>query len=227
MLDACTARCRERIADLAASSLACAREEDDLVRLLAEVWSVVGEELARRRSADAPRPACGAGCATCCRVNVGTLAIEGAVVAAFLRGSVPSRAIRAKAAALHAFHDRVRWLEDRERVSERLACPLLEADLRCAIHPARPLACRSVSSLDPAECAAALRGGDDDDGPALVRMDLAQRALHDEARAALGAALAARGLDARQRDVSGMTAAFLADPGLVEAFLAGERVPID
>jgi hypothetical protein len=27
--------------------------------------------------------------------------------------------------------------------------------------------------------------------------------------------------------VSGMTAAFLADPGLVEAFLAGERVPID
>lgn len=226
MLDACTALCRQRIADLAASSLASAREEADLVRLLAAVWSIVGEELARRRSADAPPPACAAGCASCCRVNVGTLAIEGAVVAAFLRGSVPSRALRAKAAALHAFHDRVRWLEDRERVSERLACPLLATDLRCAIHPARPLACRSVSSLDPAECAAALRG-DDDDGPALVRMDLAQRALHDEARAALGAALASRGLDARQRDVSGMTAAFLPDPGLVEAFLAGERVPID
>jgi Fe-S-cluster containining protein len=226
MLDACTARCRDRIADLAESSLASARQEDDLVRLLEAVWTIVGEELARVRSTDAPPPACGPGCASCCRVNVGTLAIEGAVAAAFLRRGAPPRAHGPRAAALHAFHDRVRWLEDRERAACALACPLLDADLRCGIHPARPLACRSVSSLDPAECRAALDGGDDD-GPALVRMDLAQRALHDEARAALGAALAARGLDARHRDVSGMTGSFLADPGLVEAFLAGERVPLD
>jgi Fe-S-cluster containining protein len=227
MLDACAVRCRDRIADLAGSSLASARTEGDLVRLLEAVWAVVGEELARVRPADAPAPACGPGCASCCRVNVGTLAFEGAVAAAFLRRGAPPRAHEARAATLHAFHDRVRWLEDRERATCALACPLLDAHLRCGIHAARPLACRSVSSLDAAECRAALAGGDEEDGPALVRMDLAQRALHDEARAALGAALAARGLDARHRDVSGMTAAFLADPQLVEAFLAGERVPIE
>lgn len=226
MRSACTARCWERVAERAASSLPAARDEGDLVRLIEEVWSIVGEELLRLRAADAPPAACGPGCASCCRVNVGTLALEGAVAAAFLRRATSPRAVLRRAAALHAFHERVRWLEDRERVAEGLACPLLDAERRCAIHPARPLACRSVSSLDAAECRAALQGGEDD-GPALVRMDLVQRALHDEARAALAAALADRRLDARQRDVSGMTAAFLADPTLVEAFLAGERVPID
>jgi hypothetical protein len=158
-------------------------------------------------------------------VNVGTLAIEGAVVAARLRESAPA----ARGGELLAFHDRVRWLEDRERVAERLACPFLDAGARCAIHPVRPLACRALTSLDAADCRRALSGqaGDDDDeAPGLVRMDLLQKALHDEALAALAEALAARGLDARCRDVSGMTAAFLADPGLAAAFLSGARVPI-
>ena len=52
-------------------------------------------------------------------------------------------------------------------------------------------------------------------------MDWLQKVLHDTARAALAEALAARGLDARCRDVSGMTGAFLAGPAPVVAFLAG------
>jgi hypothetical protein len=157
-------------------------------------------------------------------VNVGTLAIEGAAIAARLRADAGAAA---RARALLAFHDRVRWLEDRERVAEGLACPFLDADGRCGIHPFRPLACRGLTSLDPAECRRALAGdaGDDEEG-GLVRMDLLEKALHDEAFAALAEALSARGLDARCRDVSGMAAAFLADPGLAAAFLAGARVPL-
>jgi hypothetical protein len=159
---------------------------------------------------------------------VGTLAIEGAVVAARLRSLRPALEPAAMAERLLAFHDRVRWLEDRQRAAERLQCPFVDDGARCTIHRVRPLACRGLSSLDPAECRRALSGdsGDDDGEPGTVRMDLLQKALHDEAFAALAEALAERGLDARCRDVSGMTAAFLADPGLTAAFLSGTRVPL-
>jgi hypothetical protein len=216
-------RLRERVEWLASAALASARGEGDVVALLEAVWAAIDEERALVPAPGGPGPACRAGCASCCRVNVGTLAIEGVAVAAALRrGAAPVRP-----EALHAFHDRVRWLEDRERAADRLACPFLAEDARCAIHPVRPLACRGLSSLDAADCGRALSGQEDDeDGGRLVRMDLLQKALHDEAFAALAEALSARGLDARCRDVSGMTAAFLADPGLAAAFLSGARVPI-
>ncbi|WP_242345501.1 YkgJ family cysteine cluster protein [Anaeromyxobacter terrae] len=220
------ARCEERVASLAASSLARARDEGDLAVLLGGVWTIVEEELAAGRPAGSPAPACGPGCAACCTVNVGTLAIEGAVAAALLRRDVPAIELPTLAATLRAFHDGVRWLEDRERIAGRIACPFADAAGRCAIHAARPLACRSISSLDPAECRRALRELADDE-PGLVRMDWLQKALNDAARVTLSEALAARGLDGRFRDVSGMTAAFLGDPGLVTAFLAGRRLPVE
>jgi hypothetical protein len=220
------ARCQERLGALASGALSRARGEDDLAELLAAAWEIVEEELAAGRPAGSPAPACGPGCATCCTLNVGTLALEGAVAARHLRRSVPTAELPALAASLQAFHDRVRWLEDRERISARLACPFTDAAGRCVIHPVRPLACRSVSSLDPAECRRALDEREDDDA-GLVRMDWLQRALHDAARATLAEALAARGLDARCRDVSGMTAAFLADPASVEGFLGGARTNVD
>ncbi|WP_243338194.1 YkgJ family cysteine cluster protein [Anaeromyxobacter soli] len=226
MLHDPVARCEERVATLAAASLARARDEADLAELLGGVWAIVEEELASGRPAGSPAPACGPGCAACCTVNVGTLAIEGAVAAALLRRDVPAGELSALAARLGAFHDRVRWLEDRERISGRIACPLADAAGRCAIHAARPLACRSISSLDPAECRRAL-GELAEDEPGLVAMDTLQKALHDTARETLSRALAARGLDARQRDVSGMTATFLGGPAAVAGFLAGSRIPLE
>lgn len=219
-------RCRERIADAASRSLARARDELDLAALLGEAWAIVEEELAAGRPAESPAPACGPGCAACCTLNVGTLAIEGVVAAALLRRSRPAPELPALDTALRAFHERVRWLEDHERIAARLACPFADPGGRCTIHPARPLACRSVSSLDPAECRRALDERADDEG-GLVRMDELQLLLYGAARATLAEALAARGLDARCRDVSGMTAAFLAGTAPVAAFLAGERLPID
>jgi hypothetical protein len=162
-------------------------------------------------------------------VNVGTVALEGAVIAHRLRRDAGAAAGR-RADELLAFHERVRWLEDRERASGRLCCPFLDADGRCAIHPVRPLACRGLTSLDAADCDRALSGAppdDDEEEPGLVRMDLLQKALHDEALAALAEALSARGLDARCRDVSGMAGAFLARDGLAAAWLAGARVPLE
>jgi Fe-S-cluster containining protein len=225
MSGAAVARCGARVSALAANALAGARDESDLVALLASVWAAIGAELEQRLER-APAPACGPGCACCCSVNVGTLPLEGAVAAARLRSALGERAKAALATSLLAFHEQVRWLEDRHRHAERLVCPFVDERGRCAIHAVRPLACRSVTSLDRADCRRAVAGDADDDAP-LVRMDLLHKALHDEALAALGNALAARGLDARRRDVSGMTGAFLADPGLVAAFLAGKRVPLD
>lgn len=227
MLDALVARCEDRIRAHAAAALERARGEDDLAALLGDVWAIVDEALAAGRPAGSPAPACGPGCAACCTVNVGTLAIEGAVAARHLRRAAGA-ALPDLAGRLAVFHDRVRWLEDRERIADRLACPLADGAGRCTIHPARPLACRSVSSLDPAECRRALAARVDEDGDAgLVRMDWLQKTLHDAARAALAEVLAARGLDARCRDVSGMTAAFLADGGRAAAFLAGARTPLE
>jgi hypothetical protein len=229
MIGAAVVRLRRRVAALAATALAGARDEGDLTVLLEVVWAAIEVERALA-PAGRLRPACRPGCAECCRINVGTLAIEGAVVAARLRAQRPAVDAAAAAGRLLEFHERVRWLEDRERAAERLLCPFLDADARCTIHAFRPLACRGVSSLDPAECRRALsRFPEDDDGDGqagVVRMDLLQKALHDEAFAALAEALAERGLDARCRDVSGMTAAFLADRELAAAFLAGTRVPL-
>jgi hypothetical protein len=226
MIAAAVARCRARVSALAAEALPGARGERDLAALLERVWAAIGEELSGRPDG-APAPACGAGCASCCRVNVGTLPIEGAVAAARVRSVVGEPAARRLAAELLSFHDRVRWLEDRERLTGRIACPFLDERDRCTIHGARPLACRGITSLDPAECHRAVAAVADDDDPPVVRMDLLHKALHDEALAALREALADRGLDARHRDVSGMIAAFLADPELAAAFLAGRRVPLE
>jgi hypothetical protein len=150
------------------------------------------------------------------------------VVAAHLRSVLPDEEARQLAGRLHAFHGRVRWLEDRHRFAERLVCPFVDGRGRCAIHPARPLACRSLTSLDAADCRRAVAGREEEEEDApLVRVDLLHKALHDEALVTLAEALAARGLDARCRDVSGMTAAFLADPGLAGDFLRGRRVPLE
>jgi hypothetical protein len=65
------------------------------------------------------------------------------------------------------------------------------------------------------------------DGGGEVRMNVLQHALYTDAVATLQASLVRAGLDARCRDVSGMVAAFLADPGLDARFLAGEPLPLE
>jgi Fe-S-cluster containining protein len=216
------ARCRAELERLATAGLAAARGEDDLATLLRETDAVVTGAVDRQ---GAERVACRAGCASCCAINVATLAIEGAVVAGYLRRTLASRELETFAERLRAFHASVRWLEDRERVRGPFRCPFLDARRACRIHPVRPLACRGVTSLDADDCGAAL-AGDDEDGPPVVRMHLLQKALYEEALRALRDGVRRRGLDPRSRDVSGMTALFLADPHLLPGYLAGAELPI-
>ncbi len=222
-LDEVAARCAGEIAQLVHDLFGAILPSEDAFAVLMDL---VERRIATALSARGGLPpACGPGCAACCTVNVGTLAVEGAAVAVHVRRTVDAAGAAAFAQQLLAAHDRVRWLEDRERIVARVACPLLDAGGRCSVHAARPLACRSVTSLDVGDCRRALDEGDD--APPVVRMDLVQRVLYDEARAALGDALAGAGLDARARDVSGMAGAFLADPDLGARWLAGGRVPLE
>ena len=218
------ARCRREVAEVAAARLVAARTEADLGQLLADVAASVERTLLAHRPPGAPAPACGRGCATCCVLNVATLPVEGAAIAAHLRAGVTDAQAQARAAELAAFGDRVRWLGDRERAAHRLTCRFLDPAGGCSVYPVRPLACRSASSLDAAACREAL-GGDEDE--AVVVMDTLQKVLYDEARHAVAEVLAARGLDARRRDVSAMSAAFLADPAAAGHFLGGGMLPLD
>lgn len=222
------AECAREVARLADEALRrgpC--DEDAFARLMAAVEARVQAAIPPARPTGEPPPACALGCATCCTVNVATLPLEGAAAAAFLRRRTRPAAMGGRAAELLRFHQEVRWQDDGERIRARIRCPLLDARGGCSIHPARPLACRALSSLDAGECLLALHQRGEESGPGLVRMNLLQKALYDGALDALSEVLERRGLDARRRDVSGMTGVFLADPGRAAAFAAGAKLPIE
>jgi Fe-S-cluster containining protein len=227
MYDA-VARCAEDVSRLVEDLFGAILPSEEAFAILMDlVDDRIAVTLAERV---APPPACGPGCAACCTVNVGTLAVEGAAVAAFLRRKLGPERARDAGRLLLQFHEQVRWLDDGERIRARLRCPFLDEDLACSIHPVRPLACRSVSSLDPAACRRALAeraGVDDEAGDGAVPMDLLQRAVHDATLEAIAQALATRGLDGRLRDVTGMAGAFLCDPELAAAYGRGARLPLE
>ena len=85
MIGATVAKCGEEVGWRADRGLARARSVGDLADLLGEIEGVVARALREERAADAPAPACAPGCSGCCTVNVGTLAVEGAIAAAWLR----------------------------------------------------------------------------------------------------------------------------------------------
>ena len=221
------AKARAELDAVVEAGLARARDGAGLAALLSDVERVVSRARAAGRDAAAPPPACGPGCAGCCVVNVATVGVEGAAAAEYLRSLLGAAERDDLAARLTRFHAHVRWMDDGERIRRRWSCPFLDEERRCAIHPARPLACRAVSSLDPHDCGRALaERAEEDGGGGLVRMDLLQKALYDTASDALADGLARRGLDARPRDVSGMTAVFLTGAVRASEFLAGARLPI-
>jgi hypothetical protein len=222
-VEAVAGRCAEDVTQLFADLFEAILPSEEAFAILMEM---IGERVEAALVARAhPPPACAAGCSACCSLNVGTLAPEGAAAAAYLRRRLGPEEAARRAQALLTFHERIRWLDDAERMRERLACPFLDDSGACTIHPVRPLACRSVSSLDPADCRRAMAG--DEEGPATVRMDLLQLSVCEAARGALSRALTDRGLDARMRDVTGMTGAFLADGQLASAFGGGVRLPLE
>lgn len=168
--------------------------------------------------------ACSAGCPHCCVLNVAILLPEGMVIADWLRERLPPSALNALRERLAAHCRRVRWMEDDERISKQVACPLLDVDGNCTIHPVRPLVCRAVASLDRTSCREAFNPVITDE-ERLVSADLLRQTVFDEAFMALVRALSHHGLDDRSIELGRGVLAFLEHPELRERLFSGERLP--
>jgi hypothetical protein len=91
------------------------------------------------------------------------------------------------------------------------------------IHPARPLLCRSVTSLDRALCREVLHAAPFSEAVS-VPMNLFQKSLMDAAYLGFSAALEQLGLDDRAWRLTSLMHRLLTEPEMIGYFLAGERL---
>ena len=98
--------------------------------------------------------ACHAGCWFCCTIPVGVTVFEAAMVksAIMTLPEVEQQVIWMRLQEHIAAQDQVFAAADAERISFRRRCPLLTDAGTCSVYEGRPLACRSVLSLDAERC---------------------------------------------------------------------------
>jgi hypothetical protein len=96
--------------------------------------------------------ACRSGCSHCCRQRVAVTAPEAFALAHVVRSRT------ALADAVTATDARTRRLDGKQRLAAATDCPLL-LDRKCGVYAARPLACRSLTSLDVNGCIASFIHG--------------------------------------------------------------------
>ncbi|CAH2030842.1 YkgJ family cysteine cluster protein [Trichlorobacter ammonificans] len=179
----------------------------------------VAEELAGERPA-----ACAAGCDYCCVLNVAVLLPEAAVIADRLKEHVPPVELAVMQQRLASQALRVRWMEDSERIHRRVSCPFLDSSGCCGIYPVRPLACRSLTSLERDACCVALDSSLSDQAVA-VPVDGFRQSVFDGVFCALADALEQHGIMNRSIELSAGVAAFLAKPELLHDLVQGRRLP--
>jgi Fe-S-cluster containining protein len=170
--------------------------------------------------------ACTAGCPHCCVLNVSILLPEGMIIANWLRERYPQPELDTVRDRIAAHCRRIRWMEDDERITKQVACPLLDADGNCTIHPVRPLVCRAVASLDRTSCREAFSPIITDE-KRLVSADLLRQALFEEAFMALARSFRHCGLDDRSIELGSGVLAFLEHPELQGRLISGEQLPAD
>jgi len=167
--------------------------------------------------------ACGKGCAWCCHgLKVEVTPPEAIAIAEYLRiksdpEQLPGIGERLldEAAEASSLSKTDRWLS-------RRACYFLDrASGSCAIWEARPLACRSHTSLDASACQSAHSG--EGDGPAVSRPTSIET-LYGLARGAMHAACEDAGLDMRAFELTNAVAVAFHVPRAAERWHAGERV---
>lgn len=215
---------RERFGSELTSSLAAVLDERvDAVSLA----RAVSQCAAAAETVCYQRPiACAAGCPHCCVLNVAVLLPEAMIIADWLRTRLQQPELAALRGRIADHCRRVRWMEDDERISKQVVCPLLDAAGRCSIHTVRPLVCRAVASLDRASCREAFDPIISDQ-ERLVSADLLRQAVFDQAFIALARAIGQCGLDDRSIELGSGLRAFLDQPALRERLLAGERLPAE
>lgn len=172
------------------------------------------------------RVACGPGCGACCVLNVSVLFPEAIAISWYLARSLTEKDLQKVRTRLHELLVATRWLDDEERLFLRKACAFLDQEGLCMIHNVRPLLCRAITSTDPAACREAIAMVPLNAQPT-VEMNLFQKNLFDTVYLGLGAALEDSGLDHRPQRLPSAVLALLADPEMVAAFAAGERIAVN
>lgn len=214
----------ERFGSELTSTLAAVLDERvDAVSLAQAVsqCAAAAEDLCRERPI-----ACAAGCPHCCVLNVAVLLPEAMIIADWLRARLNQPELNALRGRIADHCRRVRWMEDDERISKQVVCPLLDADGKCSVHPVRPLVCRAVASLDRASCREAFDPIISDQ-ERMVSADLLRQVVFDQAFMALARVIGQCGLDDRSIELGSGLLAFLDQPALSERLLAGERLPLE
>lgn len=175
--------------------------------LLAAIASAT--QLAMRGAPKAAQPACGAGCDACCRQPVAVTFLEVAtIVDRFRRGGLNYARQFAELTDGKSFAQA--W-------AMKLACPLLDSDGRCSVYTARPIVCATHHSLVRAAC----KGGPE----AIVYRSGRLVALQSGVLGGLQKVLRGLGLDSRLVYLDKAMIACVDDPGLVDRWLVGERLP--
>lgn len=216
--------CGSDIAGLAERELAAAANAAGIRSAMEQVAGRAEKLLSARLTAEEHRLiACGPGCAACCRVNVTVLLPEAVAIAAYIEDTCSGEEFTPLKMRIAATAERVRWMDDDERIRAGIPCPFLDGRGWCTIHPVRPLTCRALSSTDPEQCRRALESHGSDEEEAIVS-NLFQKFLMEETFRVLSAAMERSGLDITGRELSRSVARCLQDPGIADDFLAGKRV---
>lgn len=212
------------IAGLAEQKLAGAADAAGIRSAMEQIAGRAEELLSARLSAEEHRLiACGPGCAACCRVNVTVLLPEAIAIAAYIEDTCSGEELTSLTMRIAATAERVRWMDDEERIRAGIPCPFLDGRGWCIIHTVRPLTCRALSSTDPEQCRRALESRCSDEEEVIVS-NLFQKFLMEETFRALSAAMERSGLDITGRELSRSVVRCLRDPRVADDFLAGKRI---
>jgi Fe-S-cluster containining protein len=161
--------------------------------------------------------ACHAGCDHCCVVNVSVSHVEGISIVRFLQ-QVDTAERDVMIDRLDHLWRRIRGLDDEERLALRHRCAFLGDNGLCQIYPARPLFCRSVTSIDPEACKKAvcckLQGE-----TSTILMNQYQQQLYEALYCAVSEGLEQAGLDGRSFQLTGLVRYLLKNSEKNEAVL--------
>jgi hypothetical protein len=142
---------REAVADALTRGIDAAVVVEHVARGLEQMTEAVAAA-----APEEPRPACARGCADCCHQRVELTAPEVLALSRHL-GALDDDRRAVLAARLDETATALAGLSSRDHHLRQIACALLDADGGCAVHAARPLACRRAHSIDAAACARAAR----------------------------------------------------------------------
>lgn len=167
--------------------------------------------------------ACTAGCRTCCILNVSVLFTEAIAISRFLWNRLDYEHLLAMQTRIEEVDIRTRWLSDDERADIHEPCAFLDFEGCCLIYSARPLLCRSVTSLDASLCRDALTAAPFSE-VRTIPMNLFQKSLMEAAYLGFATALEQLGLDNRSWRMSAAIHRLLTVPGATGDFLVGKQV---